>query len=185
MLNIIKASTSSLNKHIKSWAKRQAKVLVDGHVLACSVLAHAMQHGDVRPLNLFYDCQTVNMQTALRIWIGHATKVGKTGDVLDFTDKAFHILPGTPKERKAMLKLVTEKLINPDGEVFKLYFERNIVKELALYTDVEFAAELKRLYKKATTDSETRHSKVNSNLLAALGNVVNLAEVRAANVKAA
>lgn len=185
MFKLVKGSTSQLTKAIKALSSARNNAFDHSHVMACSVLAHACMHGDVRPMNLFYSILTVNEQTSLRFWLGHAIRTGKTGEPLKFSKGEFSVIENTKAERARLLKLCETRLINPDGETYKRYYDRNIVKDIQIFGDAELASALKKLLKKATGATDNVKASVDKTLIAGLSNVVNLAEAKVANQRAA
>lgn len=170
-LTLVKADTGKLLKLVANLLKGYAQMHDDLHAMACSVCYHAAKHGDVRPLNTFFNGLNVNYQTAFRFWIGRAFTANEKARCLEWSKKEGWAMIGkTDAERKSFITMIEHRLLNPDGKTFTRFYERNVITEQYFFGDEDIAAALHRLINKAETDDPDKRkaTKVSPELLIAL-----------------
>lgn len=163
---IVKATAAKLLEGVAKFQKLQQEFHDNAHVLAVSVLFHAAEHGDVRPLNNFFNVLAKNYQTALKLYWMRIQKENPEVNFLTYTTKeGFKVKTGVEDEKKTFMAFAQDNLINPDGEKFKRFYERDILVEVLLLDNAKFATQLASLLKKARGEAENVNSTVDKKLI--------------------
>lgn len=185
MYAIQKVSGKKLAQLIAAWTKSYKKVYDMAHVYAVSALYHAAAHRDPRPLNAFFKALNKNDAEALRLYYARLVATEKAPVAfLTFEKNEFHVADLTPEVQQMQdnfVKLAETSLINPDGESYKKFFERNNISESKIFDEAEFLKVLKGLEKKANKEGAA----IDRTLIAPLNNLIHLAEARVTQQKAA
>lgn len=180
----------ALRKGNKSFRTLYLKMGVTAHVLLCSHLLHAAEHGDPSTLNEFFGILKTNDKTAARLYIGRVTAIvggwdgietvttemmsqyKATGAFIEYADKEFHIIPkeafsDAPANRTAVLGFAAA-MLDPDGEVWKDFLDRNNLTEIKSIGDEDVQVKLANLIKEASGDKKNTNTSVSDATLAAL-----------------
>lgn len=175
---IHKVTGKKLVQMIAAFAKSYKKVYDMAHVYAVSALFHAATHRDVRPLNAFVAALNKNDAEALRLYFARLVRDEQAPiGFLTFEKGAFVIADLTPEVQEMQdnfVKLAEGSLINPDGERYKKFFERNNITESKALDEATFLKLLKGVHSKASKED----AKVDQSLIAPLNNLISLAEAR-------
>ncbi len=164
----IQKTNKTLSTAIKSYATAQGKLNDKAHVLAVSVIFHAAEHGDVRPLQAFYDTLTVNNQTSFKQYIRRIFTENPQVSCLKYSSKEakWSMQEKSNEARKALVLMCEEKMINPDGVTFKRFYERENVQEAAILLDNQAVLKrLKSLIAQAKRNDDKVTSTVDSKVL--------------------
>lgn len=164
--SILKVTAAKLLEGVAKFQKMLTETLDNGHVLAVSVLYHAAAHGDTRPLQNFFNVLPKNFQTSLKLYWARIAKEHPEVDFLNYTTKeGFTVKKDVEKQKKAFMTFADDNLINPDGDKFKRFYERDILVEVILLDDKKFAQQLATLVKKAKGESEGTNSTVDKKIV--------------------
>lgn len=165
------------------------------HAAMVSTCYHAATSGRCQPLNTFYASLSSNDKTAFRSsylprifaaiggldWAEYTDEDGKTlaipSEILDTAKEAgewmgysakdgFFVHQGKKGQRQKFLKLAEEYLINPDGVVWRPFFDRNNLGEVKTFGNSEFMKAVREAIKKAKGDSDKVDAQVDKKLLA-------------------
>lgn len=171
-----------LNSSIGSVLKLYTQTFEKLHVVTLSAIWHACKSGDPVYLNRIYPALNSNDQQALRSYVRRihaingldgeqpdglmAEEVNAAvlkGTVLGFAKGVFSVVNGhTSEPAKAMLKLIEDRFINPDGEKDRMVYARNNFAEVKILGDLDLIDALIKKTKEAETDTETRKSTVSA-----------------------
>lgn len=209
--------TKKLNQLITTTI-RQGKTYRDNmHLAFISSLWHAAKHGQCAPLNRLFASFTSNDQTAARNFLRrvHAALGGldfssyivdgeqevipaevmnaavEAGSWLAYNakNKNFAVKKDTVDVREAFETLADGSLIEPDGEVWKRFFDRNNLAELKAFGDAQFLKDMEAVEKKLAGDNARVDSQVSNKLAEMFGKFVDQARTyvntNAASVAAA
>lgn len=177
MFAISKVGATTLLKTIAEFQKDWNKAHDDAHVLAVSSLYHAAAHGDTRPLQNLFNVFGVNYQTALTQYVTRIQKETPGVAFLNYSKAdGWTVKKNVEAEKKAFLAFADENLINPDGQKYKRFYERNIIVEAILLDDKRFAQQLKTLLKKAKGERQNVTANVDPKLVRELETLVAHAE---------
>lgn len=160
-------------------AKAYAAMSDNMHVWAVSALNHAAEHGDTRPLNSFYDFMRVSDQTAFKLFVRRVFQDFPEAKFLDF--KKIDDVPqfvATEVEARAPFLALVDNLINPDGEKFYKWFDRNPLQQAIILNDAGFLSQLTSLLNKAEGKSKKVEARVSPELIAPLRNLVTMAKAK-------
>lgn len=163
-MSVIRVSTSELVTKVKAFSKRSKSFHHDMHVLAVSVLAHAAEHGECTPLNMFFnDALPEAYKTSFKLYVkrimderGYAT-----GDWLAFKGGLFAVVQGKTEERERFLALVDELVDD------KAFFDRDPISEDKVFNALELIKAVDNLVKK----SKKENADLPADLVAYLANV--------------
>ncbi len=188
MQRILITDKVALTKANKSFGRKYATLAVTAAVLCVSNIVHAATHGDPSTLNQWYSMLGTNDGTAVRNYIGRLTAIvggwdgvstvtgeemnafKAKGQFITYSKGAFEIIPVTVYEnadlnRKAVMALAGD-MLNPDGERFRDFNQRNNLSEIKVLGDTEMIARLDKIIKEAA-GTEKVQSKVTPATLAA------------------
>jgi len=169
------------------------------HTAMVSALFHAAEHGQCAPLQRLFESLTTNDKTAVRgsyIRRIHAACGGldwseyyadgealpvpeeilkaatEKGAWLTYSEKnGFGVKQDVKEAREAFKKLAEEKLINPDGEVWRRFYDRNNLAEVGMFGNKQVVAGINALLKNAKGESERKESTVDKKIIAMLAKV--------------
>lgn len=149
---IVTTNTTKMIERIKSFTKAFSKINDEMHVLAVSVLHHAAKHRDTRPLNKFYSVLPVNLQKSLKLYVNRLQTEQSEVTFLRFKDDEFQVLDPNSLNEGRFAALASAHLINPDGSKYTRFYERDVVKENAVYGDTSFLDSMKKARARAVKE---------------------------------
>lgn len=181
------AGAAELNKALNRFRTMYVKVGDMAHSLFISVLDHAARHGDPGPLTDFVNILRTNDRQAAILYIRrvHAALGGWDGEegiaaeimqgyvengaflvASRRNDKTeFRVIKNSRGEHIAKAKeqfsvLATEKLIEPDGKVWRRFMDRNNISELRKFGRDDLLRGLQTLISRADGDTASVESEV-------------------------
>lgn len=159
---IMKVSTSELIKEVNRFSKRSKSFHNDMHVLAVSVLFHAAEHGDCRPLDRFYnDALPRAYQVSFKLFVKRIMdpKGFDTGVWLTFERETFNIVSETTEARQKFKRLAEEGYPSEDegedvpplidGDAFFTY---NPINEAKIFDTMQLVKRIDQLIRDVKKD---------------------------------